>query len=124
MFAQCLTSCGPFVCRVVRLVAEWWFVCLPSASLNLKKHDNMNYVKPKKTRGFGLSVKERRYLKNFFQNVSMTPGNRFMKIIAAQKNRKKTGDKAVKTSSVGKINNSLEKRLKLASLYKNKFDKI
>ena len=54
----------------------------------------------------------------------MTPGNRFMKIIAAQKNRKKTGDKAVKTSSVGKINNSLEKRLKLASLYKNKFNKI
>ena len=123
MFAQCLTSCGPFVCRVVRLVAGW-SVCLPSASLNLKKHDNMNYVKPKKTRGFGLSVKERRYLKNFFQNASMTPGNRFMKIIAAQKNRKKTGDKAVKTSSVGKINNSLEKRLKLASLYKNKFDKI
>ena len=22
VFAQCLTSCGPFVCRVVRLVAE------------------------------------------------------------------------------------------------------
>ena len=117
LWSVCLPS-GPIGCRVVvRLSAE----CVAKSK---KKHDNMNYVKPKKTRGFGLSVKERRYLKNFFQNVSMTPGNRFMKIIAAQKNRKKTGDKAVKTSSVGKINNSLEKRLKLASLYRNKFDKI
>ena len=128
MFAQCLTSCGPFVCRVVvRLVAELSDDWLPGGGspaecVAKSKYDNMNYVKPKKTRGFGLSVKERRYLKNFFQNVSMTPGNRFMKIIAAQKNRKKTGDKAVKTSSVGKINNSLEKRLKLASLYRNKFE--
>ena len=113
---------------VVRLSAEWsdWLPGggSPAECVAKSKYDNMNYVKPKKTRGFGLSVKERRYLKNFFQNVSMTPGNRFMKIIAAQKNRKKTGDKPVKTSSVGKINNSLEKRLKLASLYKNKFDKI
>ena len=82
----------------------------------------MNYINPKKTRGFGLSIKERRHLKNFFQNVSMTPGNQFMKIIAAQKNRKKTCDKPVKLSSVGKGNNSLQKRLKLASLYKNKFE--
>ena len=98
---------------MVRLSAEWsdWLPGggSPAECVAKSKYDNMNYVKPKKTRGFGLSVKERRYLKNFFQNVSMTPGNRFMKIIAAQKNRKKTGDKAVKTSSVGKINNSLEK---------------
>ena len=74
----------------------------------------MNYISPK-TWGFGLSVKERRYLKKFFQGVSLTPGNQFMKIIVAQKNRKR-GLKSTK------VDNSIQKRIILANFYKTKFD--